>query len=349
MRLSDKRKFEMHILFRVDGGPEIGYGHLIRSSALAEEISMQGHTVTVGTTTPASVRAVFPNTVDIVDLPSRGDPKPFVTWLITAKPDVVFTDAYPVDTAYQQAIREHVPLAVLQDDTRHAVCADLFVNGNLYAGDLDNEFVGQPPQTCLGPDYVLLRGDLRERAAETPPWRDPPERAIIMMGGSDVAELTPTIVRAFDDFDLRVDAIVGPGCSADHQQAVRNAATESPADVRVARDPADLVERMRQADFGVSTASSATYEHLALGTPLISIPVVDNQKPIAAALRDRDAAIVLQRDANQTVIHDAVATYLTDAGLRRRRQKQGREIVDGNGVRRLVAEVLSIGESNPCL
>lgn len=337
----------MDLIVRVDGGPEIGFGHLIRSNALAEELLTRGHTVTVATTTPDTVQTVFPDTVDTVDLPSRDDPEPFITWLDTEIPDIVFTDAYPVDTAYQRAVRDRAPLAVLQDDARHAVCADLFVNGNLCASDLDYEFVGEPPECCLGTNYVCLRDEIRARVTEEPPWREQPERAIIMMGGSDVAALTPTVVRAFDGADLRVDAIVGPGCSANQQQAVRNAAAESSATVRVARDPENLVERMRQADFGVSTASSTTYELLALGTPLISVPVIDNQEPIAAALRDRDVATVLRRNLDRTKLDGAITTYLTDAELRRRRRNQGRELVDGNGVRRLVAEVLSIGESNP--
>ena len=51
------------------------------------------------------------------------------------------------------------------------------------------------------------------------------------------------------------------------------------SDVHVVRDPPDLPERMFQADFAVTTASTTTYELLALGTPIISIPVADNQEP----------------------------------------------------------------------
>jgi spore coat polysaccharide biosynthesis predicted glycosyltransferase SpsG len=168
-----------------------------------------------------------------------------------------------------------------------------------------------------------------------------------MMGGSDTARLTPTVVQAFNGFDLRVDAIVGPGCSTEQEQEIRRVATECSADICVARDPDDLVERMVQADVGVSTASSATYEHLALGTPMVSIPVVDNQEPIAAALRSRDAATVLRRDDDdQEAFRTAIETYLSDAGLRRRRRELGRELVDGRGVERLFAEVLSIVEGD---
>lgn len=79
----------------------------------------------------------------------------------------MFTDAYPVETAYQQAVREHASLAVLQDDAQHAICAELFVNGNLYRADLEYGFVGKSPEACLGTDYVLLREEIRARAAKS--------------------------------------------------------------------------------------------------------------------------------------------------------------------------------------
>lgn len=334
----------MDVVFRVDGSPEIGYGHLIRSEALANVLHSRGHAITVATTTPEPATAVFPEGVTTVELSSRGDPEPFAEWLDHTTPDVVFTDAYPVDTTYQQAVRQQVPLAVLQDDARHAVCADLFVNGNLYAHSLDYEFVGDPPQTCLGTDYVLLRREIRERAAREPPWRDEPERAIIMMGGSDIGGLTPTVVRAFGGFDLRVDAIVGPGCSERQEQAVRSAAAETAADIHVTRDPDDLIDRMLVADIAVSTASTATYELLALGTPLVSIPVVDNQELIAATLHKRDAAVVIQCGNNKIEFRSAVEMYIDNPELRLKRRQQGRKLVDGKGSKRLAVEVFSIAE-----
>ncbi|QLG48894.1 UDP-2,4-diacetamido-2,4,6-trideoxy-beta-L-altropyranose hydrolase [Natrinema halophilum] len=337
----------MDVVLRVDGGSKIGYGHLVRTGALADELHARGHTITVATTTPAPAQEVFPSGSTTVDLPSRGDPEPFVEWLDSTTVDVVFTDAYPVDTAYQQAIRQRVPLAVLQDDARHAVCADLFVNGNLYGPNQNYEFIGDLPETCLGTKYVLLRRQIRRRAAEEPPWREKPERALVTMGGSDIASLTPTVVRAFDGLDLRVDAIVGPGCTEAQERSVLEAATEIEADVRVVRDPDDLADRMLASDFAVSTASSTTYELLALGTPLVSIAVVDNQEPIATALREQDIATVLPRDADETTLRSAIEVYVTDAERRQRRQKHGKELVDGRGTERVCAEVLSIAENHP--
>lgn len=330
------------IVLRTDGGPQIGYGHLVRSSALAEELYGRGCEITVATTTPESAQAVFPDGVTVCTLPERGDPAPFVEWLDTESPAVVFTDAYPVDTAYQRAVRDRVPLAVLQDDTRHAVCAELFVNGNLYAPDLEYGFVGDPPETYLGTDYVFLRREIRERAADTPPWRDHPQRAIVTMGGSDIRQLTPTVVRSFDGLGLQVDAIVGPGYGDAHEQAVRRAASGTEADIRVTRDPDDLTDRMLAADLAVTTASSTTYELLALGTPLVGIPVVDNQEPIAAALRQRGVATVLQRGGGEDAFRNAIKEYMQSPELRRRRRQKGRILVDGHGTERIATAITGI-------
>lgn len=330
------------IVIRVDGGPEIGYGHLVRSCALADEVLARGHDVTIATTTPHAVEDVCSDRVEAVQLPTRGDAGPFLEWLETVSVDVVFADSYPVDTRYQRAVRERVPLAVLQDDARHAVCADLFVNGNLYAESLDYEFVGEQPDTCLGTDYVLLRSEIRERAVERPPWRQDPEYAIVTMGGSDIRNLTPTIVRAFDGFDIQVDAIVGPGFSEEQERAVRRTATACSVDAKVARDPDDLIERMFQADFAVSTASSTTYELLGLGTPIVSVPVVENQLPIAAALRDWDAATTIEYTDDEDVFARAIQQYVRDPELRRERRDRGRELVDGRGVERTLSKLHSI-------
>lgn len=336
----------MHVTIRADGGPEIGYGHLIRSGTLAWEFREGGHTVTYATTTPEHAATVCPNGVEISQLPSRSDPEPFVEWLDTADVDFVFTDAYPVDTEYQRVVRDRVPLAVLQDDARHSVSADIFVNGNLYAPTIEYEFVPPRPRTCLGTDYILLREEIRMLANGEPPWRETPERALVTMGGSDLAGLTPTVLRAFDGVGLTVDAIVGPGFSDRQAEEIRAVTSEVSADVRVRRNPDDLPKRMFQADLAVTTASTTTYELLALGTPIVCLPVADNQEPIATALRDRDLAALLPWGADVTAFRRAIEGYATDAGIRRERRVRGRKLVDGRGAKRVAAEVLSLADEN---
>jgi spore coat polysaccharide biosynthesis predicted glycosyltransferase SpsG len=164
------------------------------------------------------------------------------------------------------------------------------------------------------------------------------------MGGSDVANATPTAGRAFDGTDLRVDVVVGPGFPNENE--IRETADEVTADTRVVRDPPDLPELMFEADFAVGACGSTTYELLALGTPLVCSPVVDNQEQIATALSERDLATVVDERNRRRGFRRGVRRYLEDAELRRRRRTRGREAVDGRGTKRVCTEVLSLVDEN---
>ena len=166
------------------------------------------------------------------------------------------------------------------------------------------------------------------------------------MGGSDISKLMPTAIRAFDGFDIHVDAIVGPGFSDAQERSIRSAAEEISADLSVARDPDDLVERMFQADFAVSTSSSTTYELLALGTPIISIPIADNQEPIARSLREHDVATVLERGPDTGDFRESIETQVSSPDQRRAYRDLGQQLVDGRGAERVCAEILSMADDD---
>jgi spore coat polysaccharide biosynthesis predicted glycosyltransferase SpsG len=330
----------MHVAIRADGGGDVGYGHLVRTGAVAEVLLNRGYEVTYATTTPERVRDTCPEAAATAELPVRDDPNPFLRWLDRSTVDAVYADAYPVGTDYQRAVRERRPLAIQLDDAREAVCADAVVNGNLYAPELDYEFVGEDPGWFLGPDYLPLRGEVRALAGREPPWRDPPERAIVTFGGSDASGLTPTAVRAFDGLDLRVDAVVGPGFSAELESEVRDVAAETDADVRVVRDPPDLPERMFEADLAVTACGSTTYELLALGTPMVAVPAVANQERIGRALNESGLAMVLFHDYDVTEVRSAIASLAGSSATRRDRRERGRELVDGKGSERVADTII---------
>lgn len=329
----------MEIAIRAEGGQRIGYGHLVRTGALAEELLGRGIDVTYATTTPEAVREVCPPDVQTIDLHHRGDPEPFLKWIKDERPDIVVTDAYPIDTSYQGAVRTLVPSVVIQDDARHTINADVFVNGNINAGRLDYEFVEPRPVIYLGPKYILLRSKVRELAKSDPPWHEVAQRAIITMGGSDPANLTPDIVTAFDGMGICVDAIIGPGFSARQERAVRDAASHVSADVTVVRNPKDLTYRMFRADIGVSTASSTIYELFALGTPVVCCEVADNQHHIAKAVRQYDMATVLRRGAGVASFRRGIKNYVSNTKLRKERRQWARDLIDGCGTKRVAKAI----------
>lgn len=322
----------MRLAIRADGGPDIGYGHLVRTGALAERALQAGDRVTYATRTPQHVTDACPRDVGVVAL-DPDDNSEFLDWLADGKQDVVLVDSYSANTDRQRAIAERVPrLAVVLDDARFVIRSDVLINGNVYALDLDYEWTESEPMWCLGPDYLLLREEIRELIGKEPSFRETAERALITMGGSDINDTTPAVVRAFDGINLHVDVIVGPGF--ENRPAIDRAAAETDATFDVVKNPDDLPERMLEADLAVSATGSTVYELLALRTPTIGLPQADNQEPIADALDERGAVVTLDETGTDGLA-GAIQSLVDDPDRRRSLRDRGSALVDGQGVERV--------------
>jgi UDP-2,4-diacetamido-2,4,6-trideoxy-beta-L-altropyranose hydrolase len=342
-----KRKHKMHIVIRSDGGPEIGYGHLVRTSALAELALERGHRVTCATVTPDAAQSVYPDEVRIHPLSSDNERQSFRGWVKNEQPDAVLADSYDFDIRDQRALDEITScLAVVLDDTHHTICADILINGNAYAPTLEYDYHGDEPRWCLGLDYLLLREDIRTLAQQSPPQRDPPERALVTMGGSDIRGTTPEVLPAFEGTNLIVDIVVGPGFDDENKHEIERVTRETDADIRLLHDPSDLAERMFQADIAVSATGTTSYELLALGTPTIGIPQADNQIPIAEALSDR-GAMIQSKPTQLNELSPDIKCLIENKQMRRSLRDKGRELIDGNGTERVYDILLRTARKAP--
>ena len=283
----------MHFGVRADGGPELGFGHLVRTRTLARELLARGHAVTYLTKTPESVRRVCDDEMAVVSVSTEeeaDDSEPeagenTARLLDAAREvgiDALVVDRGAVALETQRDLSAALPLALILDAEGQTVACDLVVNGHLYATVEDYEFEGDEPVWCVGSDYYLFDAALRRLADREVPWRDPPERGLITMGGSDVGNATPDAVRAFDGTDLEIDVIVGPGFQ--NEAEIEAAVRETDATFDVVRDPDDLPRRMFEADLAVTALGLTVYELLALRTPFVGLPQAPDQYPKVAPL-----------------------------------------------------------------
>jgi len=126
----------MHVVIRADGGPEIGYGHLVRTGALTSELLEDGLNITFATTTLPHVGEVYPDGIGTETLPTRGLPT-LVREFVRDHADVTVTDSSLVDGAYQLQLRDVSPLVAITDDTQYAIAADVHIGSDLNGPHLD--------------------------------------------------------------------------------------------------------------------------------------------------------------------------------------------------------------------
>lgn len=340
----------MVVLIRADGGRGHGFGHLVRSTALARELLLADESVVYSTRTPEAVSKFVPNGCTIEPLSSETEPFGTTEAEEVAKiagkraAKAVVVDSFEATTRYQSTLREDNWLCLVLDDTRHVLDCDLLINGNTYADQLTYDWLSSEPTWCLGPEYLLIRRDFRRRPSlDTPDGRQATPRVLVTMGGSDPTNATPMTLRALAGLNVAVDVIVGP--AFENVDLIEYEASRLETNTTLHRNPNNLPDLMYRADIAVSATGTTTYELLAAGTAVVGMPRTENQELIAQDLDARGVILSLGLSVSEDDISGAVVRLIHDLPERHRLQTDGRTLIDGRGPSRLV-DIINSGTAD---
>ena len=136
----------MKVGIQADGGPSIGFGHLVRTGAVASECLRRGDTVVYLTTTPEAVSTTLPDPITVVPLESVNDSTEVVQLIEDYAIDSLFLDLFEADTPYQRTLsRSDSRIVVRHNYLNHTVCCDVLVYGELHAPTLEYDWVESKP------------------------------------------------------------------------------------------------------------------------------------------------------------------------------------------------------------
>lgn len=256
------------VYFRADACQSIGYGHFIRSLALADMLK-DDFDCTFFTQTPTEyqkqeVEKVCP----LVALPSDGTK--FGLFLEQLKGDeIVVLDNYFFTSEYQKRIKDKGCKLVCIDDTydRHFY-ADVIIN---HCINTCNKYDAEPEtKFFLGAKWALLRAPFLAANSTLKDKR----HWVITFGGSDPNNLTMKFVsilcRQFPD--AVISALVGDGYK--YLDTLESVSGVTVLNKLSAQQVADL---FRSAENVICSASSVCYEALACGCNVFAGYYVDNQ------------------------------------------------------------------------
>lgn len=159
-------------------------------------------------------------------------------------------------------------------------------------------------------------------------------RVLLCFGGSDPHDVTAHLgVALAADPRWSLDLVVGP----DYRGAAEARG------LTVVREPPDLAERLAVADVAVLGAGTMKFEAAALGTPALLVAVADDQLPVGPSFAATGAAAWAGdgRDVNPARVVELLAALVLDPGRRAAMARRGREIVPGDGARRIVAATMT--------
>ncbi len=297
------------ILIRCDGAPEIGFGHVVRCLALADELrDLHGCEVSFAMLQgPLGVAQVQEHGY-VVHQPA-GQLSETIdegAWLQRLARDTG-TQALILDVrtdlaveAIQQIRGNNVLIATIDDPSDRRLAADLAFYPPVPQVE-KFDWTGFCGKRFVGWDWVLLRLQFAEAARRNiprapdslsePPGVDRLLTLLVTMGGSDPAGLTLMALEAIEKIDGNFRVLVAIGGGFMHEPALTAWLATAKRSYEIRRDVTDMASLMAEADLAIASFGVTAYELAAIGVPAIYVCVTEDHAEAARALVAERAAI----------------------------------------------------------
>lgn len=267
------------IYFRADASADIGYGHFIRTLALADMLK-DNFDCTYYTVEPTDYQIKELSKVcRYVSLNKETHFQDFLSYLIGD--EIVVLDNYYYSTEYQQAIKDKGCKLVCIDDMhdKHYVCDVLVSHGFSNISQFDS----CASIKCIGPEWALLRSPFLKR---TDNKQKRINQIVVNFGGADPYHITNKVLCILSNLNTNyyIKAIVGtntvlPNIISNKIKILKNLSAQQMADL------------FHSSLFGILSASTVCLEAMSCSLPLIVGYHVDNQKETYTAMADRGIII----------------------------------------------------------
>jgi spore coat polysaccharide biosynthesis protein SpsF len=333
-----KQKVVCAIVFRCDGSPSIGMGHVVRSAALATALRERGCDVRfamrelAGSAGDFVRKSGFP--IDVIPSAHADDrapltPSDLADTVAAAQrfgARCVVVDHYGASADYLTALRARGPHVGVIDDLadRELTSVDWLLNQNLSAAGLAYRTRGDCVR-LLAPTYALLRSEFaaaRLRVARTFTRDD--RRVLLTFGGGGATErLCAEITKALGDVPRALEV----------RSALGNA------------DAASMAELMAWADVSINGGGSTGWELCCLGVPMVILTLTPDQVPNAAALGRHGCGVSLgawHAETGAQRLARCVEDLLADPERRASMSRAAQALVDGGGTARAADSLLAL-------
>ena len=331
-----------HVVVRCDASAAIGYGHLVRSLALARELADRDAHVSFAMMHDAEAVTLVKR--EGFEVARAGDRPPAV-WDGLATVPRKHMDALVLDVrddaprARVDALRARgVLVAAIDDPTERRLSADLVFYPPIPQVE-EFDWRGFAGTRLVGGEWVVLR-----RAFGEPPVRAVRGRTTVLvtMGGSDPAGMTLAAVDAVTTMTERFDLTVVQGPGHRDRERVEGRLGGLRRSVVILERPSDMRAVMLDADVAIASFGVTAYELAATATPAMYYCLTPDHARSATRLETIGAALVpgVHSGAEAPRAAEGLASLLADPERRAAMGRAGRALIDGRGAARVADRII---------
>lgn len=335
------------IIFRADGNPQIGSGHVMRCLSLADAFHEIGQSCMFVTASEHLQGLIQDRGYSCYVLHTEyrkmeqelGILLPF---LKKKNPKILILDSYFVTLNYMLAIKQEVPLIYVDDMNAFNYPADVVVNYNIYAEDMKYP---SGKKYLLGPKYAPLRREFQNIGKKV--VRQEVKDILLLTGGTDLEHVVLRILNYMKEHPLPSEITLHVVLGAMNSDIIGIEQVASHfQNVRLYRNIMDMGELMQKCDVAVSAAGTTLYELCVCGVPTVTYVLADNQIVPARAF-DKAGLMSCAGDARidakfvEKLFLD-MKKVICDSGLRKNAAKRLQNTVNGKGAKHLAKALCNI-------
>lgn len=312
------------ILFRCDGSPEIGLGHIVRCLALADELR-DAHDCRIAfamRTGPIGIGMVKEKGYQVILPTENGQAFDYKKWMNecvnNVDPKTIILDVRDgLQRTVVDELRGKGILTVTIDDPEDKrLSADLaFYPPVPQVKRMD--WTGFTGKLYVGWEWVILRREFvnamhfvdKYAKRET---RNAKPRILVTMGGSDPHGMTIKTIKALELLDEDFEAVVVSGAGFQHKEELNNLLSGCKHRFDVQENVQNMAKRMAQSDLAVASFGVTAYELAAMGVPAIYLCLTEDHAESASAFAAADMGtyISVPLSIDKKMLADTVKCWL---------------------------------------
>jgi len=337
----------LNVLFRCDGSPQIGLGHLVRCLALADELAeSKGCNIVFAIRESELGKGIAGKKYPIITPPDNSRNFDYEHWMLNSvrstKADVLVLDVRDglKPSILNEIKTKNVLIVDIDDPEEKRLAADLaFYPPVPQVNRMD--WTGFNGKLFTGWDWVLLRKEFSQNPDVE--RNNSLFKILITMGGSDPQGMTIKAVKAMDKLDEDFDAISVLGSGFQHKEALDKVLSDCKHRFDVRKNVTNMAKLMAGCDFAVASFGVTAYELASRGVPAAYLCLTKDHLESAGMFVDQHLAYGawLYHDIEANYLANLIRQNIKDNYLKKQMDKMDRLLIDGQGAKRIVDQIVT--------
>lgn len=340
------------IVFRADGNEFLGMGHVMRCLSIADEFSRNNMECIFISSDDKPKKIIEQKGYKCISLNVRytdkeGELEALRQHIESLNPQIMIVDSYYVTQKYFDILGKYCTVVYIDDLCENAFDVNYVINYNVYADENDyinlyKKYNIKLPRLLLGGRYIPLRKQFHY--IENKPRNEICKDVFVSTGGADYFHISHKLVKYICEKNIyvyRFHILVG-SMNADIDNIERMCMNNDY--IIVHKNVSNVKDIMCECDIAVSAAGSTLYELCACGIPTITYTIADNQLKGAKCFGKLGLMKYIgdfrEEENSPELIISELIKLDKDIVLRKEISNRMRDLIDGNGTKNIVKEIL---------